>query len=212
MSFESMEGQCCDIVDVILAKIGVMIERVEQNVVVKILDFVMRKFMGVCMVLEYVVLVIVCEKNMVIEVVVMVFKGVIVVQQMVMFKEGLVVFGWVYCVEFEVLVNVFVGCFNEVEMFKGFGSMLEIDKMVDICCNLVMSIVKDEYVNCGCFEGGGSGKSDSFIVLKFEGIVVLVKIELVVCLVFMELSIDVVVGKGVISQVNVDMLKEWIEV
>lgn len=50
-----------------------------------------------------------------------------------MFKEGVVVFGCVYWVEFEVLVNVFVGWLIDVDMFKGFGSMLEIDKMVDIC-------------------------------------------------------------------------------
>lgn len=72
-----------------------------------------------------------------------------------------------------------------------------------------MSIVKDEYVQCGWFE---SGSGDSFIVLKFDGVVVLVRSEVVVWFVFMELSIDVVVEKNVISEVNVGMFKEWIEV
>lgn len=47
--------------------------------------------------------------------------------------------------------------------------------------------------------------------MKSEGIVAPAKTELAARLAFMESSIDAAVGKGAISQVNADMLKERIE-
>lgn len=211
MSFESMEGQRRDTADAILAKIGATIEKAEQNAAAKTSDPAMRKLMGARMALEYAVLATAREKNMATEVVATALKGATVAQQTAMLKEGSAALGRAYRVEPEVLVNVFAGRLNDVEMPKGLGSTPEIDKMVDTCRNLVTSIVKDEYANRGRFEGGGSGKSDSFIALKSEGIVAPAKTELAARLAFMESSIDAAVGKGAISQVNADMLKERIE-
>lgn len=211
MSFESMEGQRRDTADAILAKIGATIEKAEQNAAAKTSDPAMRKLMGARMALEYAVLATAREKNMATEVVAMALKGATVAQQATMLKDGAAALGRAYRVEPEVLVNVFAGRLNDVEMPKGLGSTPEIDKMVDTCRNLVTSIVKDEYAHRGRFEGGGSGKSDSFIALKSEGVVAPAKTELAARLAFMESSIDAAVGKGSISKVNADMLKERIE-
>lgn len=211
MSFESMEGQRRDTADSILAKIGATIEKAEQNAAAKTTDPAMRKLMGARMALEYAVLATAREKNMATEVVATALQGATVAQQTAMLKQGSAALGRAYRVEPEVLVNVFAGRLNDVEMPKGLGSTPEIDKMVDTCRSLVTSIVKDEYANRGRFEGGGGGKSDSFLALKSEGVVAPTKTELAARLAFMESSIDAAVGKGAISQVNADMLKERIE-
>lgn len=167
------------------------------------------------MALEYAVLATAREKNVATEMVATALKGATVAQHAAMLKEGTAARGRAYRVEPEVLVKVFAGRLPDVEMPKGLGSTQEIDKMVDTRRNLVPSIVKDEYANRGRFEGSGSGsgsgKSASFIALKSEGIVSPAKTELAACLAFMESSIDAAVGKGAISQVNADMLKERIE-
>jgi hypothetical protein len=211
MSFESMEGQRRDTADSILAKIGSTIEKAEQNAAAKTTDPAMRKLMGARMALEYAVLATAREKNVATEMVATALKGATVSQQAAMLKEGTAALGRAFRVEPEVLVNVFAGRLTDVEMPKGLGSTPEIDKMVDTCRNLVTGIVKDEYATRGRFEGGGSGKSDSFIALKSEGIVAPAKTELAARLAFMESSIDAAVVKGAMSQVNADMLKERIE-
>jgi hypothetical protein len=211
MSFENMEGQRRNTADSILAKIGATIEKAEQNAAVKTTDPAMRKLMGARMALEYAVLATAREKNVATEMVATALKGATFAQQAAMLKEGTAALGRAYRVEPEVLVNVFAGRLSDVEMPKGLGSTPEIDKMVDTCRSLMTSIVKDEYANRGRLEGGGSGKSDSFIALKSEGIVAPAKTELAARLAFMESSIDAAVGKGAISQVNADMLKERIE-
>ena len=210
MSFESMEGQRRDTADAILTKFGAAIEKAEQNAAAKTTDPGMKKLMGARMALEYAVLATAREKNVATEMVATALKGATVAQQAAMLKEGSAALGRAYRVEPEVLVNVFAGRLTDVEMPKGLGSTPEIDKMVDTCRNLVTSIVKDEYANRGRFEGG-TGKSDSFISLKSEGIVAPAKTELAARMAFMESSIDAAVGKGAISQVNADMLKERIE-
>lgn len=211
MSFESMEGQRRDTADAILTKFGATIERAEQTASTKTADPAMKKLMAARMALEYAVLATAREKNVNTEMVATALKGATISQQAVMLKEGAAALGRAYSVEPEVLVNVFAGRLNTVDMPKGLGSTPEIDKMVDTCRNLVTSIVKDEYATRGRFDGGGSGRSDSFIALKSDGVVAPAKTELAARLAFMESSIDAAVGKGAISQGNADMLKERIE-
>lgn len=210
MSFESMEGQRRDTADAILTKFGSAIEKAEQNAAAKTTDLGMKKLMAARMALEYAVLATARERNMATEMVATALKGATVAQQAAMLKEGAAALGRAYRVEPEVLVNVFAGRLNDVDMPKGLGSTPEIDKMVDTCRSLMTSIVKDEYANRGRFGGGGS-KSDSFIALKSEGVVAPAKTELAARLAFMESSIDAAVGKGAITQRNADMLKERIE-
>lgn len=212
MSFESVEVARRDAADGILAKFGEAIERAEQGVAHKVTDPGMKKLMAARMALEYAVLATAREKNMPTEVVATALNASTVVQQAAMIKEGSAALGRAYRVEPEILVNVFAGRMADLDMPKGLGSTPEIDKMVDSCRNLMTSIVKDEYANRGRFDGGGlSGRKDSFIALKSEGIVAPAKTELAARISFMESSIDAAVGKGVISQVNADMLKERIE-
>lgn len=210
MSFEAMEGQRRDTTDAILTKFGASIEKAEQNAAAKTSDPWMRKLMGARMALEYAVLATAREKNMATETVANALKGATVVQQAAMIREGTAALGRAYRVEPEVLVNVFAGQLADVNMPKGLGSTPEIDKMVDTCRNLVTSIVKDEYANRGRFEVAHD-RSDSFIALKSEGVVSPVKTELAARMAFMESSIDAAVGKGAISKLNADMLKERIE-
>lgn len=210
MSFEAMEGQRRDTANTILSKFGSAIEKAEQNAAAKTNDPGMRKLMAARMALEYAVLATAREKNVATEIVATALKGATIEQQAHMLKEGSAALGRAYRVEPEVLVNVFAGKLTDVDMPKGLGSTPEIDKMVDTCRNLVTSIVKDEYAHRGRFEGGGS-RADSFIALKSDGLVSPVKTELAARVAFMEATIDAAVGKGAISQVNADMLKERIE-
>lgn len=205
-----MEGQRRDAADAILSKFGASIEKAEQNAAAKTSDPAMRKLMAARMALEYAVLATAREKNMATEAVANALKSATVAQQATMIREATAALGRAYRVEPEVLVNVFAGQLADVNMPKGLGSTPEIDKMVDACRNLVTSIMKDEYANRGRFEAG-SGRSHSFIALKSEGIVSPVKTELAARLAFMESSIDTAVGKGAISELNADMLKERIE-
>nr|WP_317623836.1 hypothetical protein [Acidovorax sp. SUPP3334]BDH38345.1 hypothetical protein AVHM3334_23100 [Acidovorax sp. SUPP3334] len=212
MSFESMEVARRDAADGILAKFGEAIERAEQGVANKATDPGMKKLMAARMALEYAVLATAREKNMPTEIVANALKGATVIQQAAMIKDGAAALGRAYRVEPEILVNVFAGRMADIEMPKGLGSTPEIDKMVDTCRGLMTAIVKDEYANRGRFDGGGSsGRMDGFISLKSEGIVAPAKTELAARLSFMESSIDAAVGKGAISQVNAEMLKERIE-
>lgn len=206
-----MEGQRRNVADSILSKIGAAIEKAEQNAAARTTDPAMRKLMGARMALEYAVLATAREKNVATEIVATALKGATVEQQAAMLREGTAALGRAYRVEPEVLVNVFAGRLTDVEMPKGLGSTPEIDKMVDTCRTLVTSIVKDEYADRGRFEGGDSRRGDSFIALKSEGIVSPAKTELAARMAFMESSIDAAVGKGAISQVNAEMLKERIE-
>lgn len=211
MSFEQMEVQRRETADAILTKFGASIERAEQNAAAKTTDPAMKKLMAARMALEYAVLATAREKNVSSEMVATALKGATVAQQAVMLKEGAAALGRAYRVEPEVLVNVFAGRLTDVEMPKGLGTTPEIDKMVDTCRTLVTSIVKDEYANRGQIEGGGGRRDDSFLALKAEGVVAPAKTELAARMAFMESSIDAAVGKGAISQVNADMLKQRIE-
>jgi hypothetical protein len=170
----------------------------------------MKKLMAARMALEYAVLATAREKNVATEMVATALKGATVAQQAAMLKEGAAALGRAYRVEPEVLVNVFAGRLNDVAMPKGLGSTPEIDKMVDTCRNLVTNIFKDEYAHRGRLGGGGT-KSDSFIALKSEGMVAPARTELAARLAFVEASIDAAVGKGAISQLSADMLKERLE-
>lgn len=205
-----MEGQRRDTSDSILAKFGAAIEKAEHNAAAKTTDPGMRKLMAARMALEYAVLATAREKHVATELVATALKGATVEQQTHMLKEGSAALGRAYRVEPEVLVNVFAGKLSDVAMPKGLGSTPEIDKMVDTCRNLVTSIVKDEYAHRGRFEGG-SARSESFIALKSEGLVTPAKTELAARVAFMESTIDSAVGRGAISQLNADMLKERIE-
>jgi hypothetical protein len=210
MTFESMEGQRRDTADAILMKVGSAIEKAEQTAAAKTTDPGMKKLMAARMALEYAVLATAREKNVATEMVATALKGATVAQQAAMLKEGAAALGRAYRVEPEVLVNVFAGRLNDVAMPKGLGSTPEIDKMVDTCRNLVTNIFKDEYAHRGRLGGGGT-KSDSFIALKSEGMVAPARTELAARLAFVEASIDAAVGKGAISQLSADMLKERLE-
>lgn len=210
MSFETMEGRRRDTADAILAKVGATIEKAEQNAAAKTSDPVTRKLMGARMALEYAVLATAREKNVPTEVAAAALKGATVAQKATLLKDGTAALARAYHVEPEILVNVFAGRLADVEMPKGLGSTPEIDKMVDTCRGLVTSIVKDEYATRGQFDGGGH-KPDSFLALKSEQVVAPVKSELATRLAFLESTIDAAIGKGSISQVNADMLKERIE-
>lgn len=204
MSFEAVEGQRRVTADTILAKFGASLERAEQNAAARTADPVKRKLMGARMALEYAVLATAREKNMATKVVGAALGAAPVQQQAAMLREGSAALGRAYGVAPEVLVNVLAGRVNELEMPKGLQSTPEIDKMVDTCRTLVTSIVKDEYALRGRFEAG-------YITLQSEGVVAPVKTELAARVAFMEASIDAAVGRGSISQINADMLKERIE-
>jgi len=210
MSFEAMEGQRRDTADAILTKFGASIKKAEQNAAAKTTDPGMKKLMAARMALEYAVLATAREKNVATEMVATALKGATVAQQAALLRDGAAALGRAYRVEPEVLVNVFAGRLTDVDMPKGLGSSPEIDKMVDACRNLVTSIVKDEYAHRGRFDSGSS-KSESFIGLKSDGVVAPARTEVAARLAFMESSIDAAVGKGAISQLNADVLKERIE-
>lgn len=210
MSFERMEGQRRDTADSIMTKFGAAIEKAEQSVAAKTTDPGMKKLMAARIALEYAVLATAREKNLATDMVATALKGTTVAQQAAMLKAGAAALGRAYRVDPEVLANVFAGRLSDVDMPKGLGSTPEIDKMVDTCRTLATSLVKEEYVNRGPFEGGPRA-SDSFIAPRSEGLVAPAKTELAARLAFMESSIDAAVGKGAISPGNAERLKDRIE-
>jgi hypothetical protein len=210
MSFEQMEGSRREVTESILTKFGASIEQAEKNAASKISEPWLKKVTRARVALEYAVLATAREKNVASEVVAAHLKGATIAQQAAMIKDGATALGRVYRVEPDVLVNAFAGKIVNIDMPKGMANTPEIDKMVDTCRSLVMSVIKDEYATHGRFVAGSYDK-DSFIALKSDGVVWPAKSELASRMAFMESTIDAAATKGTISTENATMLKDRIE-
>lgn len=210
MSFEQMEGSRREVTESILAKFGASIEQAEKNAASKTSDPWLKKITRARVALEYAVLATAREKNVATEVVAAHLKGATVAQQAAMIKDGAAALGRAYRVEPDVLVNTLAGKMVDIDMPKGLGSTPEIDKMVDTCRSLVVSVIKDEYATHGRVVAGSYDK-DSFIALKSDGVVSPAKSELASRMAFMESTIDAAAAKCTISTENATMLKDRIE-